>query len=62
LREYVFTERERRLIDGFFKGEVNGSTRGWSQLVYRIRCSTRLSKDVDLYLELSRRLAKPETT
>jgi hypothetical protein len=61
MRTYIFTERERKLIERWSRGEITGSNRSWTQLVYRVRSATHLVSDINLFLELQRRLAEPET-
>lgn len=49
MRTYIFTKRERRLIEGFFRGEIPRVDPGLSQLVHRVSLfNTRLSEDIYL--------------
>ena len=62
MRSYIFTDRERKVIVGFFRGEVKASDDIMRQIVARMRSFRDLAGDVELYLELRRRLAEPKTT
>jgi hypothetical protein len=60
MRAYIFTERERKIIQAFFEGRVSLTNRAFSQIRTRIKLPT-LKSDVELYLALERRLAEPKT-
>lgn len=62
MRSYIFTERERQVIAGFFRGEVKASDDIMRQIVARMRSFRDLARDVELYLELRRRLTESKTT
>jgi len=49
MRKYIFTERERRIIEAYLSGTT---TRGVdiARLRYNLKVFKRLSMDVDLYL------------
>jgi hypothetical protein len=60
MRTYIFTPREREVIRGFLKGKVAAKDHAVRVITSRVRVFKELSSDVDLYLELRRRLAEPE--
>ena len=60
MRSYIFTDRERRIIEGFLKGEVGGSDPSIQQIKSRMKSFRRLARDVELYLALKRRFAEPK--
>jgi hypothetical protein len=60
MRAYIFTERERKVIQAFFEGRVSFTNRAFSQIRTRIKLPS-LKSDVELYLALERRLAEPKT-
>jgi hypothetical protein len=60
MRSYIFTPKERKVIEGFFAGRVKLGDDIMRQIVARLRGFTDLASDIDLYLELRSRLAEPE--
>jgi hypothetical protein len=60
MRSYIFTPRERQVIAGFLRGEVRASEDVIRQVVIRMRSFRDLAGDIELYLEVRRRLAEPE--
>jgi hypothetical protein len=60
LRSYIFTERERRIVEAMLKGE-SVSRLEVAKINHRIRRFTRLRSDVDIYLAL-RKLAESKST
>jgi len=61
MRSYIFTRKERQVINGFFRDKVKAGDNVMRQIVARVRSFEDLASDVELYLELRRRLAKPKT-
>ena len=51
MRNYIFTKRERRIVEAFLDGKIPITDRGLSQLRTRIK-SSGLAKDVDLFTRL----------
>jgi len=62
MRSYIFTEKERVLIVNFLAGNINAKDRSLHVILSRVRHFKELAADVDLYLDLRRRLAKAEAT
>jgi len=60
MRSYIFTDRERRIVEAMLKGETV-SRLEVAKINHRVRRFARLRNDVDLYLRL-RALTKPVTT
>ena len=60
MRSYIFTELERALIREFLEGRISIGDRDFHATVSRVRHFKELSKDVDLYLELRRRIAESD--
>jgi len=52
MRTYVFTERERRIIQGFLSRRIGIADRDLSKIRSRLKLFERLKNDVFLYLEL----------
>ena len=52
MRTYIFTERERRIIQGFLSRRIRMTDRDLSKIRSRIKHFERLKSDVFLYLEL----------
>jgi len=59
MRSYIFTDRERRIVEALLKGESVSSLEV-AKIRFRVRRFTRLRRDVDLYLALLK-LAEPKT-
>lgn len=60
MRSYIFTEKERVLIVNFLAGHIGAKDRSLHTILSRFRHFKDLAGDVDLYLDLRRRLAKAE--
>jgi hypothetical protein len=60
MRSYIFTARERQVIHAFLKGEIPETGKEIGMIRLRMRTFKDLARDVDLYLDLRRRLAKAE--
>jgi hypothetical protein len=52
MRSYIFTERERRIIQGFLRGKVKSGDPGLMVIVSRLKSFTDLARDVQLYIRL----------
>jgi hypothetical protein len=52
MRSYIFTERERKIIQGFLSGKVKSGDPGFMVIVSRLKSFTDLAGDVELYLRL----------
>jgi hypothetical protein len=52
MRTYIFTERERRIVQSFLGGKTRMTNRDLSKIRSRIKLFDRLKNDVFLYLEL----------
>jgi len=52
MRTYIFTERERRIIQGFLNRRIRMTDRNLSKIRSRIKHFERLKNDIFLYLEL----------
>ncbi|MGD8545068.1 MAG: hypothetical protein PVH12_02730 [Candidatus Bathyarchaeota archaeon] len=52
MRTYIFTERERRIIQNFLGGRIKMTDRDLSKIKSRIKLFNRLKNDVFIYLEL----------
>jgi hypothetical protein len=61
LRKYIFTERERGIIQTFLDGKRVGSM-DIARIKYMARTFERLHRDVGLYLEFIARITEPEST
>lgn len=62
MRSYIFTAREREVLARFLRGEAKASDDVIRQVIIRMRSFKDLARDVELYLELRRRVAEPEST
>jgi hypothetical protein len=58
MRSYIFTEKERGLIKSLLEGRRGIRDDALHVVVSRVRSFKALASDVDLYLELRRRLAE----
>jgi uncharacterized protein YjhX (UPF0386 family) len=62
MRTYIFTDRERRILETWLGGG-RVEIKAISQVLSRIKSFNRLGNDIDLYLVAKRRLkAKPSKT
>jgi hypothetical protein len=52
MRSYIFTERERKIIQGFLSGKVKSGDPGLMVIVSRLKSFTDLAGDVELYIRL----------
>ena len=52
MRSYIFTEMERRVINGFFAGSLTESDTNMAKIKHRMKRYNQLEKDVELYLKL----------
>jgi hypothetical protein len=57
MRLYVFTKRERAIVERFLNGTIPITDRALSQLRTRLKQS-RLHDDVELFLKFEKALAK----
>jgi len=57
MREYIFTELERTLLEKFFSGNLPSTDMNLRKLIYRIRTFKELHSDVALYLKASKAVA-----
>lgn len=66
MRAYIFTKRERRIVQGFLADKIRMTDRDLSKIRSRIKLFDRLRDDIFLYLELYDRAllnaAEPSTT
>ena len=51
LRTYIFTDRERRIIQSFLGGKTRITDKDLSKIRSRIKLFSRLKDDIFLYLE-----------
>ena len=51
MRTYIFTDRERRIIQSFLGGKIGINDRDLSKTRSRIKLFSRLKDDIFLYLE-----------
>ena len=51
LRTYIFTDRERKIIQSFLGGKIGIADRDLSKIRSRIKLFSRLKDDIFLYLE-----------
>ena len=51
MRTYIFTDRERRIVQSFLGGKIGITDRGLSKIRSRIKLFSRLKDDIFLYLE-----------
>jgi len=58
MRSYIFTEKERALIQSFLEGQIGAKDRSLHVTVSRFKHFKDLARDVELYLELGRGLAE----
>lgn len=61
MRTYIFTDRERRIIQRFLSGTVGMTDRDLSKLRSRVKLFERLKNDIFLYLELWDRILLEST-
>jgi hypothetical protein len=61
MRSYIFTERERRIIQGFLSGTVKGKDPGLMVIVSRLKSFSNLAKDVELYIRLREAISAAST-
>jgi len=59
MRSYIFTERERSILQAFASGS-NVDMTEVSKILYRFKMYKQLPIDIDLFLRI-RSIAKPET-
>jgi hypothetical protein len=59
MRLYVFTKRERAIVERFLNGRIPITDRALSQIRTRLKQS-RLHEDVELFLKFEKTLAKSE--
>jgi len=52
MRTYIFTNRERRVVQRFFAHKIGATDRDLSKIRSRVKTFDRLRNDVFLYLEL----------
>lgn len=52
MRTYIFTDRERRIVQRFLGGQIGITERDLSKIRSRVKLFERLKNDVFLYLEL----------
>lgn len=60
MRSYIFTPKERGLIAALLDGRIGIRDDVIHVVISRVRHFKELSRDVDLYLELRRRIAESE--
>ncbi|UCE29439.1 MAG: hypothetical protein JSV85_01540 [Candidatus Bathyarchaeota archaeon] len=51
MRTYIFTDRERKIIQGFHNRKIGMTNRDLSKIRSRIKLFSRLKSDIFLYLE-----------
>jgi len=61
MRSYIFTVKERDAINRFFEGKAKIGDDIMREIVWRLRSFKDLAGDVELYVRLTRSIAKPET-
>lgn len=61
MRSYIFTAREREVIQAFLKGKIPATGKAIGMIRLRVRTFSKLAGDVDLYLALKRRFAESKT-
>ncbi len=52
MRTYIFTDRERKIIQGFLSGKIRMTDIDLSKIRSRMKRFKRLKNDIFLYLEL----------
>ena len=60
MRSYIFTPLERRILEGWLRGEVDSRDVRLRKVLSRVRLFRRLAEDVELYLAVRRRLTEPK--
>jgi hypothetical protein len=60
MRLYVFTKRERAIVERFLNGTIPITDRALSQIRTRLKQS-RLHKDVELFLKFDKALTESES-
>jgi hypothetical protein len=60
MRSYIFTAHERQVIRAFLDGKIPATDKQVGQIRWRMGLFKDLAGDVDLYLDLRRRLAESE--
>ena len=60
MRTYIFTKLEREILRGWLKGEIDWHDIRLRKILSRMRLFKDLSRDVELYLSVKRRLAEPK--
>jgi hypothetical protein len=61
MRSYIFTPKEREVINGFFEGDIEIGDDIMRQIVYRMRTFENLAGDVQLYLRLREAISTSST-
>ena len=61
MRSYIFTPKEREVINGFFEGDIELGDDIMRQIVYRMRIFEDLAGDVELYLRLREAITTTST-
>jgi hypothetical protein len=62
MRSYIFTAREREVIQAFLEGRIPETGKDIGMIRLRIRTFRNLSSDINLYLKLRQRFAESKTT
>ncbi len=52
MRTYIFTDRERRIIQRLLSGKIKMTDRDLSKIKSRMKLFERLKNDIFLYLEM----------
>jgi hypothetical protein len=61
MRTYIFTEKERKAISGFFNGSTPRDDPALMTVIYRIKSFRNLASDIELYLRLRKTEAASST-
>jgi hypothetical protein len=62
MRSYIFTPREREVIESFFRGDIRRSDDIMRQISVRMKSFTNLRRDIVLYFKLSEQLGESIST
>jgi hypothetical protein len=62
MRTYIFTDLEKGILRSWLNGEISSGDIRVRKILSRVRLFSELASDLELYLEVRRRLAEPKST
>jgi hypothetical protein len=61
MRTYIFTDLERRVLNEWLSGALTQKDMRVQRVLSRVRLFSTLASDIDLFMRVRSRLAKPES-